>query len=168
MTLVTTTLNGRNYLSWSIVVKTALKAKEKIEFIDKSIEAPEDTIQYRKWKCADSMIKSWIMNSISKDFVDTFFYCLTAKALWDILEKRFGSSSEVTTGHETSTKGDLTSMVNCLYKEVQRLGKRKGTVGKEEQDQNSRHVLAKGVAVENLYYLDFGSTFACNEKQCSK
>ncbi|KAF7827439.1 Retrovirus-related Pol polyprotein from transposon TNT 1-94 [Senna tora] len=52
---------------------------------------------------------------------------------------------------ESSTKGELANMVSYLMKEVQRLNK---TKGKEEQDQTSEKVLAKGTAVRNLYYLN--------------
>ncbi|KAF7842217.1 uncharacterized protein G2W53_004515 [Senna tora] len=93
MSLVTTPLDGRNYLSWSIAVKTALEAKDKIGFVDGSIDIPEDPAEYKKWKAVDSMIKSWIVNSISKTFSDTFVYCLTAKDLWNVLEERFGVSN---------------------------------------------------------------------------
>ncbi|KAF7813102.1 uncharacterized protein G2W53_034078 [Senna tora] len=93
MSLVTTPLDGRNYLSWSIAVRTALEAKDKIGFVDGSIQALEDSAEYKKWKAVDSMIKSWIVNSISKTFSDTFVYCLTAKDLWDVLEERFGVSN---------------------------------------------------------------------------
>ncbi|KAF7838786.1 uncharacterized protein G2W53_007268 [Senna tora] len=61
--------------------------------IDGSIGSPNDAAEQRKWKLVDSMIKSWIINSISKDFSDTFIYCLTARDLWNTLEERFGASN---------------------------------------------------------------------------
>ncbi|KAF7824135.1 leucine-rich repeat receptor-like protein [Senna tora] len=71
----------------------ALEAKEKIGFIYGLIQTLVDAAEQRKWKSVDSMIKSWIINSISKDFSDTFVYCLTAKDLWSTLEERFGASN---------------------------------------------------------------------------
>ncbi|KAF7835734.1 uncharacterized protein G2W53_010593 [Senna tora] len=103
MLLVTTTLDGRNYLSWIIAVKTALEAKDKIGFVDGSIEAPEDSAEHKKWKVVDSMIKSWIVNSISKEFSDTFVCCRTAKDLWDVLEERFGVSNSLRQGGDSIT-----------------------------------------------------------------
>ncbi|KAF7825279.1 uncharacterized protein G2W53_016443 [Senna tora] len=50
MSLVTTTLNGSNYLAWSIAVITALEAKDKTGFIDGYVLPPEDQVEYRKWK----------------------------------------------------------------------------------------------------------------------
>ncbi|KAF7845270.1 uncharacterized protein G2W53_002175 [Senna tora] len=91
--LVSTMLNGRNYLSWSVAVKTALEAKKKVGFIDGRIKPPEDAEEYQEWKCVDSMIKSWITNSIQEEIKDTFVFALTSKALWDVLEERFSVSN---------------------------------------------------------------------------
>ncbi|KAF7814212.1 uncharacterized protein G2W53_028181 [Senna tora] len=93
VSLVNVMLDGRNYLSWSIAVRTALEAKKKVGFIDGTIKAPEDQEEYAEWKSVDSMIKSWIVNSIANEISDTFVYCHTSKALWDILEERFGVSN---------------------------------------------------------------------------
>ncbi|KAF7815825.1 uncharacterized protein G2W53_029794 [Senna tora] len=90
MALVNTVLDGRNYWAWSIGVKTALEAKDKIGFIDGSMAPPKDAEEFKKWKKVDSMIKSWLTNSISKEISDLFIFCLSSKALWDILEERYG------------------------------------------------------------------------------
>lgn len=91
--LVTTHLTGFNYLTWSIVIRTSLEAKDKVGFIDGSFEVLADATQFRKWKRVDSMIKSWIMNSISKDIANTLIYCASAKRLWDEVEERYGMST---------------------------------------------------------------------------
>ena len=46
--------------------------------------------EYEAWLRADSMVISWILNSISKDIVDAFLYTNTTKELWDELGERFG------------------------------------------------------------------------------
>ena len=43
--------------------------------------------EYEAWLRADSMVISWILNSISKDIVDAFLYTNTAKELWMNLVK---------------------------------------------------------------------------------
>ncbi|KAF7843764.1 caffeic acid 3-O-methyltransferase-like [Senna tora] len=40
----------------------------------------------------DSMVKAWIINSISKDIVDNFMYFPSSQALWNELETRYGTS----------------------------------------------------------------------------
>ncbi|KAF7840943.1 uncharacterized protein G2W53_003241 [Senna tora] len=93
MALVNTILDGKNYFGWSIAVRTALEVKEKVGFIDGSLPEPQDPTEYKKWKAVDSMIKSWIRNSLTKELAETFVCCLSSKSLWDILEERFGASN---------------------------------------------------------------------------
>ncbi|KAF7814664.1 metal tolerance protein C4 isoform X2 [Senna tora] len=93
VSLVNNPLVGSNYLSWSTTIRTSLEAKDKISFIDGSLLPPEDSAEFKKWKTVDSMIKSWIVNSTSKELAENFIYCQTSKALWDVLEERFGVSN---------------------------------------------------------------------------
>ncbi|KAF7836927.1 Cysteine-rich RLK (receptor-like protein kinase) 8 [Senna tora] len=90
MALVVSPLTGPNYLTWSVAIKTSLEAKDKMGFIDGTLLAPTDAAEYRRWKRVDSMVKAWIGNSISKEIADTLVCCISAKKLWDELEKRYG------------------------------------------------------------------------------
>ncbi|KAF7808615.1 uncharacterized protein G2W53_035358 [Senna tora] len=81
MTLVASQLTGPNYLSWSLAVKTALEAEDKLGFIDGSINQPEDPVEYKRWKPVDSMMKSWLMNSLTKDMSKSFMFCNSAKQI---------------------------------------------------------------------------------------
>ncbi|KAF7816397.1 uncharacterized protein G2W53_030366 [Senna tora] len=92
MALVVSPLTGSNFLGWSISIKTALEAKGKLIFIDITVQEPSDEEDYWKWRKADSMVKSWIVNSMTKELADSFVFCRTAKELWSQLEERFGAS----------------------------------------------------------------------------
>ncbi|KAF7814775.1 uncharacterized protein G2W53_028744 [Senna tora] len=86
MALINTTLDGKNYFGWSIVVKTALEANEKVGFIDGTLPPPEDTNKYTEWKAVDSIIKSWIRNSLTRaDPVTTYYNKL--HRWWDEMER---------------------------------------------------------------------------------
>ncbi|KAF7835230.1 uncharacterized protein G2W53_010089 [Senna tora] len=90
MSLVVSPLIGTNYLGWSIAIKTALEAKGKLGFL--TTEESLDEEEYWKWKKADSMVKSWVINSMTKELADLFVFCRTTKELWDELQERFGAS----------------------------------------------------------------------------
>lgn len=93
MTLVSSQLTGSNYLTWSIALRTSLEAKDKLGFIGGNLDTSIAIAEFRKWKRVDSMIKSWIMNSISRDIADTMIYCVSAKRLWHEIEERYGMSN---------------------------------------------------------------------------
>ncbi|KAF7843553.1 Retrovirus-related Pol polyprotein from transposon TNT 1-94 [Senna tora] len=90
--LVTSPLIGSNYIAWSLAFRTALEAKRKIGFINGTILKPTDSDMYEIWKPIDSMVKSWLTSSISKEISESLIHCDSALALWKELEERFGTS----------------------------------------------------------------------------
>jgi len=57
--------NGKNYDLWEKAIRTALKAKNKLGFIDGSITKPTiDPEELSAWEIVNSMITSWILNII--------------------------------------------------------------------------------------------------------
>ncbi|KAL0360999.1 UNVERIFIED_CONTAM: hypothetical protein Sradi_3784400 [Sesamum radiatum] len=91
MVLVSTPLVENNYLMWSKSVKVALTVKMKLSFIDRTYLKPTENIEEcNQWIRTDSMVFSWIMNSISKDIAKAFFHAKSARRLWLQLESRYG------------------------------------------------------------------------------
>ncbi|KAK4401408.1 Retrovirus-related Pol polyprotein from transposon RE2 [Sesamum angolense] len=91
MVLVSAPLTGNNYLNWSFGVKRALRAKMKLGFIDgTSIKPNANHPHFEQWIRVDSMVTTWILNSISKDIVEAFMYTKSSRNLWLDLEQRYG------------------------------------------------------------------------------
>ncbi|KAL0297760.1 UNVERIFIED_CONTAM: hypothetical protein Sradi_6828100 [Sesamum radiatum] len=94
MVLVSTPLVRNNYLLWSRSIKVALTAKMKMSFIDGTYLKPAgNSEECKQWIRTDSMVFSWIMNSISKDIAKAFSYAKSARSLWLQLEARFGQAN---------------------------------------------------------------------------
>ncbi|GLT64494.1 hypothetical protein SLA2020_369830 [Shorea laevis] len=96
--LVTTLLNGDNYHTWRRVMQNALYAKNKIGFVDGTLEKPETTSsQYQAWMKCNSMVLSWILNTVTKELQDSVAYAEIAKEIWNELLERFtqGNASRV-------------------------------------------------------------------------
>ncbi|KAK9135468.1 hypothetical protein Syun_014798 [Stephania yunnanensis] len=91
MVLVSDSLTGSNYLSWSRAMMIALGAKTKIGFIDGRCIKPDSADpNLDRWIKVDYMVTSWILNSISKDIVEAFLYTTSSFDLWNELKERFG------------------------------------------------------------------------------
>jgi hypothetical protein len=71
-------LNGRNYLKWSQIVKTFLKGKGKINHLMDNPPSPEDP-KFTLWDEEDSMIMSWLWNSIMPEVCGPYMFLVTAK-----------------------------------------------------------------------------------------
>ncbi|KAL0353610.1 UNVERIFIED_CONTAM: hypothetical protein Sangu_0942300 [Sesamum angustifolium] len=63
----------------------------KLGFIDgTSIKPNANHPHFEQWIRVDSMVTTWILNSISKDIVEAFMYTKSSRNLWLDLEQRYG------------------------------------------------------------------------------
>ncbi|KAH9672059.1 retrotran gag 3 domain-containing protein [Citrus sinensis] len=92
--LVSNVLTGDNYSTWKRSMKMALNAKNKLGFIDGSIQKPSSTSQDLKtWERCNDMVLSWMLNGIEKNLANSLIYCDTPRSLWLGLEERFSQSN---------------------------------------------------------------------------
>ncbi|KZV48565.1 hypothetical protein F511_32101 [Dorcoceras hygrometricum] len=92
--LVSNLLVGSNYNIWSRAMVVALTAKNKLGFVDNSIDQPRsDDLLYGSWTRCNSMVISWILNSVTRDIADSLMYMPTAREMWVDLHDRFHESN---------------------------------------------------------------------------
>lgn len=90
ISLISEVLDGSNYDNWSIAMTIALDAKNKLAFIDGSIVRPSESHRsFRIWSRCNSMVKSWILNSVSKQIYKRFLRFSDASEIWKDLLTRF-------------------------------------------------------------------------------
>ncbi|KAJ1417546.1 Retrotransposon gag domain [Sesbania bispinosa] len=79
-----------NYDNWSKAKKNALKAKNKLGFINVYVKKPDDAESDESfaWEVCNSMINGWIHNTIDPKLQPFIQYFETAKELWDDLKER--------------------------------------------------------------------------------
>ena len=92
LNLVSRSLMELNFNSWSRFMKMALNSKRKLGFVDGSIPKPDadaDPDLIAAWQCNNDIVFSWLLNSISKDIVESVIYTDSATMLWRNLHDRF-------------------------------------------------------------------------------
>ena len=83
-------LKGDNYDEWSRSFRTALRARKKFGFIDGTIKHLSKTDKDDEdWWMINSLLVSWIRNTIELSLRSTISHVEVAKALWDDLQERF-------------------------------------------------------------------------------
>lgn len=88
--LISEVLDGSNYNTWIIAITIALEAKNKIAFVDGSLPRPIETHpHYRIWSRCNSMVKSWILNSVTKQIYGSILRFQDASEIWKDLTVRF-------------------------------------------------------------------------------
>ncbi|XP_068466252.1 uncharacterized protein [Phaseolus vulgaris] len=83
-------LCGENYDEWARAVKISLRARRKWGFIDGTHIQPEDEApDLEDWWTVQSMIVSWILNTIEPSLRSIVAYAETAHNLWEDIKERF-------------------------------------------------------------------------------
>nr|KYP38660.1 hypothetical protein KK1_040091 [Cajanus cajan] len=91
--LVTPLLKGDNYGSWSRAVTMALRAKNKLGFVDGSLPTPKKQDDIPNWQRCNDLVASWILNSVSPEIRPSILYVETAAQIWIDLKDRFSQSN---------------------------------------------------------------------------
>ena len=77
--IVSLRLTGPNFQKWSRSVKIALRTKGKLGFLNGSCAKPTQNSQkYDQWIKCDSMVVSWLLNSMLPELSEAFLYVNSA------------------------------------------------------------------------------------------
>ena len=88
--IVSPVLTGSNYHSWSRSFKMALVSKNKMGFLNGSIIAPAATDPlHPAWERCNTLIMSWLLNSVSQSIAQSVIYLDHASEIWKDLQERF-------------------------------------------------------------------------------
>jgi len=87
-------LTGPNFQKWGRSVKIALRTKGKLGFLDGTCAKPgQSSPKLDQWMKCDSMVVSWLLNSMVPELSEAFLYVNSAQELWDELTEKFGESN---------------------------------------------------------------------------
>jgi len=83
-------LCGENYEEWMQTVKVSLRARRKWGFLDGTHKIPdEDAPEMEYWWTVQSILVSWILNTIESNLRSTITYAENAKDLWEDINEHF-------------------------------------------------------------------------------
>ncbi|KAK3437210.1 hypothetical protein EUGRSUZ_C01993 [Eucalyptus grandis] len=100
-------LNEKNYLKWSQFVKTYLKGKERLSHLLRTDPTPEDPT-FNAWDEANSIIMSWLWDSMDLAISDTCMFLKTAKEIWDSIRRTYSKARDAVQVYEIKVKTSAT------------------------------------------------------------
>ena len=113
--LVAQLLTTDYYSSWQRAVTHSLRAKRKLGFIDGIVLEPDPSdATYSSWLACNSMLHSWILNSILPDIVSSGQYIDCVIKLWLDLEERCSQGNRARIFELQSQIGALTQGFNSV------------------------------------------------------
>ncbi|KAJ0620998.1 putative RNA-directed DNA polymerase [Helianthus annuus] len=109
LTIVSIKLKGtENYRVWSSAMKLALEAKNKFGFIDgKCKKNTEDDVLSSQWDRCNSVVLSWLLNSVSEELYLGQVFSKLASEVWTDLKETYDKV-------DGSIVYDLYKKINCI------------------------------------------------------
>ncbi|XP_076916953.1 uncharacterized protein LOC143576825 [Bidens hawaiensis] len=91
LTIVSIKLKGtENYKVWSNAMTLALQVKNKIGFIDGTCEKSDtDVVLSRQWDRCNSVVLTWLLNSVSEELYLGQVYSKLATEVWKDLKETY-------------------------------------------------------------------------------
>lgn len=92
--LVSVKFNGTGFNNWKRSMMLTLSAKNKLGFVNGTIETPEATSpDYKVWSRCNDLVISWLIFNLEETIAKSVLFLPTAKEIWSDLEDRFGYAS---------------------------------------------------------------------------
>lgn len=89
ISIISEVVNRTNYDNWSIAMNIALGAKNKLAFIDGSVRPLKSHTSFMIWYQCNSMVKLWLLNSVSKQIYKSILCFSDALKILKYLHTRF-------------------------------------------------------------------------------
>jgi len=129
LVLISQPLYHNNYTTWSRAMFVALKVKNKVAFVDGSLPKPPPTdATFAAWSRANSVVISWLFNSVSKEIINSILFATTAQEIWEDLKIRFSRNNRphifqlrrqlVSTQQGTDSVSTYYTKIKCIREEL--------------------------------------------------
>jgi hypothetical protein len=94
--IITAVLDGTNYHGWAQAMTMVLEMKNKLWFIDGSIQKPNDSdLNFPHWKHCNNLIQSWINHSMTPEIASSVIWLTQASDVWNAICNRFSQGDYV-------------------------------------------------------------------------
>ncbi|XP_068305030.1 uncharacterized protein [Pyrus communis] len=150
MMLISQPLTPDNYNTWSRAMIGALKAKNKLSFVDGTFKKPKQKVaaaNLHQWDRCNSLVKTWLVNSISPELQSSVIYYDLAYQVWEDLKERFSQTNNMQLYHIESAIHDCVQgaiTVSSYFTKLKALwDERDAAISLPDCDYNTlQHVLA--------------------------
>ncbi|KAK8574583.1 hypothetical protein V6N12_062273 [Hibiscus sabdariffa] len=96
-------LNGINYLKWSLLVRTFLKGRGKINHL-LGTGPKEGDPKYASWDEQDSLVMTWLWSSMLSEISDTVMFFVTSHEIWEAIKQTYSKVKDAVQIYEIKTK----------------------------------------------------------------
>ena len=96
-------MNGKNYLKWSQLIRTFLKDKGKLSHL-LGTRPKESDPTYASWDEEESLVMSWLWNSMIPEINDIVLFLSMIKEIWKAVKITYSKVNDLAQIDEIKTK----------------------------------------------------------------
>ena len=150
-------LNGRNFLQWSRSVQLVVRGKGKIGYLDGSIPQPDKSdSSFPSWDIHNSMVMSWLINSMEESIAEIYLLYPTAKAIWDVVSLAYSDLEDSSQLFDLRTRSrqlrQADSSVTHYFNHLKKLWQELDLFNQHQwRDPNDAAIYQKILAKERVY-----------------
>ncbi|XP_024031744.1 uncharacterized protein LOC112094601 [Morus notabilis] len=121
--ITTIRLNGENFLRWSQSVRMYIRRRGKIGYLTGEKKEPtQEDPSHPTWDAENSMVMTWLVNSMEEEISSNYMCYHTAKKLWDNINQIYSDLRNQSPVYELTLKlreicqgeGSVTKYFNSL------------------------------------------------------
>ncbi|XP_054821301.1 uncharacterized protein LOC129320121 [Prosopis cineraria] len=96
LVLVSEKFNGTNYREWAQSVRLAVGGRGKLGLISGTSKPPDasDSAALVKWETDNSLVASWLVNSMTPQIRRSFMFLPTARDIWDAVKESYSDGED--------------------------------------------------------------------------
>ncbi|KAJ1400269.1 Gag-polypeptide of LTR copia-type [Sesbania bispinosa] len=111
-------LNGQNFIQWARSVYIFLQGNGKEGYITGDSKEPEKRdSNLQKWQLENSLVMSWLLNTMINEIGENFIYYNTAKEMWDAVKEMYSNVDNTSAIFEI--KSLLHDLRQDIYEEIE-------------------------------------------------
>ena len=97
ITIIPEKLTGDNYREWAHSITLALDGRDKLGYISGETQAPSslDTKAMKLWKSENSLVSSWLINTMAPNVRKSFRFLPSAREIWEAVHLAYGTTGNI-------------------------------------------------------------------------
>ena len=95
-------LDGTNYTKWALNTENKIRGRKHWGYISGKKVAPatKTSDEYETWEDENCMVKSWLLDAMTKDVRSLFIRLPTAKKIWDSVKETYSVSQDASKAYQ--------------------------------------------------------------------
>lgn len=95
-------LDGTNYVEWSLNAQNKIRGRKHWGYISGTKAAPENknSDEYEAWEDENCLVKSWLLDSMTKEIRSLFIRLATTKDIWDTVQQTYSVNQDASRSYQ--------------------------------------------------------------------